>query len=178
MLQLHKRLRLKSGFGTVRPTKAGGKSVMLRERLNESLKVAIKAKDSCAVATIRLILAALKDRDIAARTKGNKDGIGDDEILSLLQTMIKQRRESSELYQKGNRPELAERELKEVEIIQSFMPKQMSDEDIATSVAAVIEELGVAGLKEIGAVMGVLRERFAGRMDFGKASGVAKKNLS
>ena len=119
---------------------------MLREELNESLKQATKAKDSCAVATIRLIMAALKDRDIAARSKGNDDGIGEDEILSLLQTMIKQRRESSDLYEKGNRPELAERELKEIEIIQSFMPDQMGDEDIAAAVAQVIEELGASGL--------------------------------
>ncbi len=151
---------------------------MLREKLNESLKQATKGKDSCAVATIRLILAALKDRDIAARTKGDGDVISDDEILSLLQTMIKQRRESSDLYNKGNRAELAERELKEIEIIQSFMPEQMSDDDIAAAVAAVIEELGASGLKEMGNVMGALRERYAGRMDFGKASAEAKKNLS
>jgi uncharacterized protein len=151
---------------------------MLREKLNESLKQATKAKDSCAVATIRLILAALKDRDIAARTKGDGDVISDDEILSLLQTMIKQRRESSDLYTKGNRAELAERELKEIEIIQSFMPEQMSEDDIAATVASVIEELGVSGLKEMGNVMGVLRERYAGRMEFGTASAEAKKKLS
>lgn len=151
---------------------------MLREKLNESLKQATKAKDSCAVATIRLILAALKDRDIAARTKGDGDVISDDEILSLLQTMIKQRRESSDLYTKGNRAELAERELKEIAIIQSFMPEQMSEDDIAAAVASVIEELGVSGLKEMGNVMGVLRERYAGRMEFGTASAEAKKKLS
>ena len=151
---------------------------MLRDKLNESLKRATKAKDSCAVATIRLILAALKDLDIAARTKGDGDLLADDEILSLLQTMIKQRRESSDLYKKGNRAELAERELKEIEIIQSFMPEQMSDDDIALAVAAVIEELGVSGLKEMGNVMGGLRERYVGRMDFGKASAEAKKKLS
>ena len=151
---------------------------MLREELNESLKQATKSKDACAVATIRLILAALKDRDIAARSKGNDDGIGDDEILSLLQTMIKQRRESSDLYEKGNRPELAEREVKEIEIIQSFMPEQMGDDDIAAAVAQVIEELGASGLKEMGGVMAALRERYAGQMDFAKASAVAKANLA
>lgn len=151
---------------------------MLREELNESLKQATKSKDACAVATIRLILAALKDRDIAARSKGNDDGIGDDEILSLLQTMIKQRRESSDLYEKGNRPELAERELKEIEIIQFFMPEQMGDDDIAAAVAQVIEELGASGLKEMGGVMAALRERYAGQMDFAKASAVAKANLA
>lgn len=151
---------------------------MLREELNESLKQATKSKDSCAVATIRLILAALKDRDIAARSKGNDDGIADDEILSLLQTMVKQRRESSDLYEKGNRPELAARELKEIEIIQSFMPAQMGDEDIAAAVAQVIDELGASGLKEMGGVMAALRERYAGQMDFGKASAVAKSNLA
>ncbi|MBL24682.1 MAG: glutamyl-tRNA amidotransferase [Rhodospirillaceae bacterium] len=151
---------------------------MLREELNESLKQATKSKDSCAVATIRLILAALKDRDIAARSKGNNDGIGDDDILSLLQTMVKQRRESSDLYEKGNRPELAERELKEIEIIQSFMPEQMGDDDIAAAVAQVIEELGASGLKEMGGVMAALRERYQGQMDFGKASAVAKASLA
>jgi len=92
--------------------------------------------------------------------------------------MIKQRRESSDLYTKGNRAELAERELKEIEIIQSFMPEQMSEDDIAATVASVIEELGVSGLKEMGNVMGVLRERYAGRMEFGTASAEAKKKLS
>jgi uncharacterized protein YqeY len=151
---------------------------MLRERLNESLRDATKAKDSCAVATIRLVLAALKQQDIAARSKGNHDGVSEEEILGLLQTMVKQRRESSELYEKGNRPELAERELKEIEIIQSFMPKQMNDEEIAAAVAAMIDELGVSGLKEMGAVMGALRERYAGQMEFGKASAVAKQKLA
>ena len=98
---------------------------MLRVELNESLKRAIKSKENCTISTIRLILAALKDRDIAARSNGNPDGISDDLILQLLQKMIKQRHDSSALYQKGNRPELAAREMQEIEIIESFLPEQM-----------------------------------------------------
>ena len=157
--------------------KFGGVS-MLREKLDESLKQATKAKDSCAVATIRLILAALKDRDIAARTNGDGGVISDDEILSLMQTMIKQRRESKDLYLKGNRAELAEREMKEIDIIQSFMPVQMSDRDVSVAVSGIIEEFGASSLKEMGNVMGALRERYGGRMDFGKASAEAKIKLS
>lgn len=151
---------------------------MLRENLSESLKEATLAKDSCATATIRLILAALKDRDIAARSKGNTGGISDDDILGLLQTMVKQRRESIEMYEQGNRQELADREAREIDVIQRFLPAQMDDQGIADAVAQTIKETGAAGLKDMGKVMGALRAKYAGQMDFSKASATAKQNLS
>lgn len=151
---------------------------MLRARLNESLKEALKAKDHCSVSTLRLILAALKDRDIAGRTKGLTDGIPDDEILSMMQSMIKQRRESIALYEQGGRLELAEQEANEIAVIESFLPKQMSDDEIAEAVTKVVADEQATGLKDMGRVMATLRDSYAGRMDFGKASKVVKAQLS
>ncbi len=151
---------------------------MMRERLNADLKAAMKAKEKRAVGTIRLILAALKDRDIAARTKGQGDGIDDAEILQMLQTMIKQRRDSIEHYEAGGRLELAEQEQEEIEIIEGFLPRQFDDAEIETAVRATIGEIGATGIKDMGRTMAALRERYAGQMDFGKASGVAKVALS
>ena len=151
---------------------------MLRDRLNEALKEATLAKDTCATATIRLILAALKDRDIAVRSKDNSDAIDDDDILRLLQTMVKQRRESIDMYRKGNREDLADREAREIEVIQRFLPEQMGDASVTEAVEQVISDVGARGLKEMGKVMSALRERYAGRMDFAKASAVAKQKLS
>lgn len=151
---------------------------MLRARLNESLKASLKAKEERAVATLRLILAALKDRDIAGRTKGFPDGIPDDEILQMLGSMIKQRRESISLYEQGGRLELAEREREEIVIIETFLPKQMADDEVAKAVAACIADLGAAGLKDMGRVMAALRETYAGQMDFAKASLLVKSHLS
>lgn len=150
---------------------------MLREQIAESLKTALKDRDEIAVATLRLILAALKDRDIAARTKGSDNQIGNDDILPMLQTMVKQRRESIELYEKGGRLELAERERAEIEIIQRFLPRQLADEEIRTVVEQTITEIGATSLKDLGRVMTALREGYAGQMDFGKASGIAKAQL-
>ena len=150
---------------------------MLRERLNEALKTAMKEKDPLALGTVRLILAALKDRDIAARGKGNLDGIVDDEILSMLQSMIKQRRDSIELYEKGGRLELAQQEAEEIDVIETFLPEQMSEEDTAAAVNTVIEELGAESLKDMGRTMGALKERYAGQMDFSKASALVKARL-
>ena len=151
---------------------------MLREELNDSLKQAIKSKEDCAVATIRLILAALKDRDIALRSTGNSDGISDNEIHQLLQTMVKQRLDSSNLYNKGNRPELAEREMQEIEVIKTFMPEQMDEKQIEYAVNSMIEELDASSLKEMGSVMAMLRKRYAGKMDFSKASMLVKQILA
>jgi uncharacterized protein YqeY len=150
---------------------------MLRSDLQDALKDAMRAKDSSGVATIRLILAALKDRDIAARTKGQPEGISDDEILQMLQSMIKQRRESIQMYEQGGRLELAERESAEIVWIQKFLPKQMSDDEAAAAVDAAIADLEAAGLKDMGRVMAELRERHAGQMDFGKVSGIVKQKL-
>ena len=151
---------------------------MLRKRLNDALKAAMLAKETRAISTIRLILAALKDRDIAARPKGLAAGIPDDEILQLLQAMVKQRRESIELYRQGGRPELAQQEEEEIAIIDRFLPAQMGEAEMAEAVAATIAEIGAAGIKDMGRTMAALKERFAGRMDFAKASAVVKQRLA
>jgi uncharacterized protein YqeY len=151
---------------------------MLRARLNDELKAAMKTKDQRAVSTVRLILAALKDRDIAARTKGNTEGIGEDEIFELLQKMVRQRRESIELYEQGKRLDLAQQEREEIAIIERFLPRQMSDADMAEAVSAVIAELGVDSIKDMGRVMAALKQRHSSQMDFSKASALVKQRLS
>lgn len=151
---------------------------MLRSRISEALKVAMKAKEAIALSTVRLIQAALKDRDIAARSKGNMNGIIDEEILSMLQSMIKQRRDSIELYEKGGRPELADREAQEIDIIEGFLPAQMDDAAVDAALKAVIHELEAASMKDMGRVMAALKERYAGSMDFTKASALVKAKLS
>ena len=151
---------------------------MLRTRLNEALKQAMLAKNQRAVSTVRLILAALKDRDIAARPRGVTDGIDEAEILSMLQTMIKQRGESIKLYEQGGRLELAEQEREEIAVIEGFLPKQMSDEEVAAAVKAVVEEIGATCIKDMGKVMAELKARYAGQMDFAKVSGTVKQQLS
>ena len=150
---------------------------MLRDQLSAALKESMKAKDETATSALRLILAALKDRDIAHRTKGNADGLTDDEILGLLQSMIKQRRESIEMYEKGGRAELAEQEAREIGIIERFLPQQMDEDAMGSAVAAVIEETGAASIKDMGRVMALLKERHAGEMDFAKASQMVKSRL-
>ncbi|KAA0688607.1 GatB/YqeY domain-containing protein [Azospirillum brasilense] len=151
---------------------------MLRTRLNEALKQAMLAKNPRAVSTVRLILAALKDRDIAARTRGVTDGIDEAEILSMLQTMIKQRGESIKLYEQGGRLELAEQEREEITIIEGFLPKQMSEEEVAAAVKTVVDEIGATCIKDMGKVMAELKTRYAGQMDFAKVSGTVKQQLS
>ena len=151
---------------------------MLRTRLSDALKTAMKEKDGRSVSTLRLILAALKDRDIAARGKGNQDGVSDDEVLGLLQSMIKQRRESIEHYEKGGRMELAQGEAEEIAVIEGFLPEQMSEDEIATVITGVLGEVGAESLKDMGKVMTALKEQFAGQMDFGKASAMVKERLS
>lgn len=150
---------------------------MLRPQLNDALKTAMLAKDSRTVSTVRLILAALKDRDIAARSRGVTDGITDDEIMQMLSSMIKQRRESITLYEQGGRLELAQQEQDEIAIIERFLPRQLSEAETAEAVAAVVAEIGASGIKDMGRVMAALKERYAGQMDFAKASGAVKKSL-
>ena len=150
---------------------------MLRVRLNEALKDAMKAKEPCAVSTLRLIMAALKDRDIAARGKGKADGIGDDEILDLLQKMVRQRRDSIEMYEQAERQDLVDKEAAEIEVIERFLPKQLNEEEIRGVVGEVIGELEARSIKDMGRVMGALKQRFAGRMDFGRASALVKDQL-
>ena len=150
----------------------------LREKLTEAMKDAMKAKDAKRLATVRMMLAALKDRDIAARSETSRELLGDDEILSLLAKMIKQREESAAVYVQGGRPELAENEKAEIAIIRTFMPKQMDQADAKAAIAAVVAELGAASVKDMGKVMATLKERFAGQMDFGKAGSQVKDALT
>ncbi len=150
---------------------------MLRSRLTDALKVAMKARQRHTVSTLRLILAALKDRDIAARGKGTLEGIGEDEILTMLQSMVKQRRESIALYEQGGRLELAQQEADEIVVIESFLPAQLGDDEVAGAIAEVIAEIGAGTLKDMGRTMAALKERFAGRMDFAKASAIVKDRL-
>ena len=151
---------------------------MLRQHLNEALKAALKDRDERAVLTLRLILAALKDRDIAARGRGNTDGLGDQEILGLLQTMIRQRRESIELYEQGCRLDLAEREQGEIDVIRRFLPPQLDEEQTRAAVDQVIRDTGATCIKDVGSCMKTLKDRYAGRMDFGKAGGMVRGSLA
>ena len=151
---------------------------MLRQRLSDALKETLKTKDQIGLSTVRLIVAALKDRDIAARGKGNMDGISDDEILGLLQSMIKQRQESIVLYEKGGRCELAEQERGEIAVIERFLPKQMSEAEMTQAVREAIGETGAQTLKDMGKIMAALKGRYAGQMDFAKASALVKQTLA
>ncbi len=150
---------------------------MLRARLNDALKVAMKNRDVLKTNTVRLIVAALKDRDIATRGKGKIEEISEEEILSMMQTMIKQRNESIKLYEKGGRAELAKQEADEIDIIRSFMPEPLSDDETTTAIKEAIGVVGATSIKEMGKVMAALKEQHAGRMDFAKASALVKQQL-
>jgi uncharacterized protein YqeY len=149
----------------------------MREAFTERLKAAMRAKDTRTLSTVRLVLAALKDRDVAARGTGNPSGIADAEILRMLQGMVKQRRESIALYRQGNRPELAQQEEEEIAIIESFLPQQLNDDQMAAAAKAAIAETGASGVKDMGRVMGVLRERHAGVIDLARAGAIVKQLL-
>ena len=151
---------------------------MLRDRYNEAMKNAMRAKEQRTLSTVRMILAKLKDKDIEARGKGVTTGIEEAEILGMLQGMIKQRQESVTLYEQGGRQELADQERAEIQVIESFMPKQMSESEALDAIKAIVAETGAASLKDMGKVMAELRARYAGQMDFGKASGLIKQQLS
>jgi uncharacterized protein YqeY len=138
----------------------------------------MKEQDKRVLSTVRLILAAIKDRDIAARGKGNMEGLSDEEILGVLQTMVRQRQEAIEMYAKGNRPELVEQEKGEIAVIESYLPKQMTEAEVGDAIARVIAETGAAGIKDMGKAMAALRANYAGRMDFGKASGLLRQKLA
>jgi len=150
----------------------------LRQKLNDAMKEAMKAKDAKRLATLRLVLASLKDRDIAARTETSRDLLGDDEILSLMAKMIKQREESAIAFDAGKRPELAAGEREEIAIIRSFMPAQMDEAGVKAAADTVIAELGASSIKDMGKVMAAMKERYAGQMDFGRASSLVKDRLS
>ncbi len=149
---------------------------MMRDKLSNAMKDAMKAKETRRLSTVRLIQTAIKDRDIAHRGAG-KDPVTDDEILQILQKMIKQREESAKIYLDGGRPELAEQEQAEIEIIRDFLPAQMSDDQVVEACKAVIAEIGAQGLRDMGKCIALLKERYAGQMDFAKASGIVKDLL-
>jgi uncharacterized protein YqeY len=149
---------------------------VLRDDINSALKEAMKAKNERAVSTLRMINSTLKNADIEARGQ-SKPPLGDAEVLGLLQKMIKQRQESVELYQKGGRADLVKQEQEEIAIIQGYLPKQMSEAEMAAAIEAAIKDTGAAGMKDMGKVIGSLRGKYAGQMDFGKASALVKAKL-
>jgi len=151
---------------------------MLREKLNEAMKEAMRARDQAALGTIRLILAKLKDTDIAARTEANREGVADDKILSMLQGMIKQRNESIVLYEKGSRADLVSKEKAEIAVIERFLPKQMDEAAVEAAVKEAVASAGATSIKDMGGVMAALKAKYAGQMDFAKASAVVKKTLA
>ena len=148
----------------------------MRDHFANSLKDALKAKDACRVSTLRLILATLKDRDIANRGVG-KGPVENDEVLQILAKMIKQREESAKIFAENGRPELAAQEREEIKVIEGFLPEQISEDKMRALIAASIAEIGAQGLRDMGKVMAVLKERYPGQMDFAKASGVVKDLL-
>lgn len=150
---------------------------MLRDQINNALKDAMKSGEKLKLSTLRLVNAAIKNADIEARGQG-KPPLDDAALLGLLQKMIKQRQESVELYEKGGRAELAAGERGEIEVIQGFLPKQMSDAEVEAAIKAAVAETGAASVKDMGKVIGVLRGKYAGQMDFGRASGLVKAALS
>lgn len=150
---------------------------MLRDNINTAMKDAMKARDERRVSTLRMMNAAIKNADIENRGQG-KEPLSDADLMALFQKLIKQRQESAELYDKGGRPELARQEREEIGIISSYLPKQMSDAEAGAAISAMVQEINAQTMKDMGKVMAALRERFAGRMDFGKASARIKDLLS
>jgi uncharacterized protein YqeY len=150
---------------------------MLRDDINNAVKDAMRAKDERKLSTLRMVNSSLKNADIDARGQG-KPPLSDDDILGVLQKMIKQRQESVELYDKGGRAELAAQEREEIAVISAYLPKQMSDDEVKAAIAATITETGAAGMKDMGKVIGALKAKYAGQMDFGKASGLVKAALT
>ena len=149
----------------------------MRSELDANLKEAIKSQEKQRVATLRLINAAIKDRDIAVRSEENTEGVSDAEIIIILSNMVKQRKQSIIQYEEGGRVELAEREREEIKIIQEFLPNQLTDKEIHIEVSKIIDAHEQLTIKDIGKIMGQLTEKFSGRMDFGKASAIVKSSL-
>ena len=150
---------------------------MLRKQISVSLQESLKAKNQTKASTLRLILAALKDRDIAERSKGNANGLNDDAILKLLQSMIKQRKESIEFYEKGNRLDLADKEKEEISHIKNFLPKQLSENEVKTIVKSTISEFGAKDVRDMGKVMSFLREKYSVQMDLSIAGKFINEHL-
>ncbi len=150
---------------------------MLRQAFSDRLKQAMKARDAPTVSAVRLILAALKDRDVAARGQGNPVGVSDGDIGAMLQAMIKQRRESIALFEQGRRDDLAQRERAEIAVIEGFLPRQLDEGEVEAAARAAIAETGAAGIRDMGKVMAALRQRHTGTIDFAQASQIVKRLL-
>lgn len=151
---------------------------MVREQITQAVKDAMHAGDKGAVSTLRMILAAVKDHDIAARTQGNGQLIDGDQIRQLLQSMIKQRKDSIVMYEQGDRPELAAKEQAEIQLISKFLPEQMTQEQMVAAIQKTVQELNASSIKDMGRVMGQLRSSYAGKMDFGLAAELIKKEIN
>lgn len=149
-------------------------SAGLRDQIMQAMKDAMKAGDKPRLSTVRLMQSAIKDKDIASRTDGRNDGVSDADILEVFTKMVKQRRESAELYEKGGRADLVAQERGEIAVIEEFMPQQLGDAETKAAVEAVVAELGATSIKDMGKVMAALKTQYAGQMDFGKAGGVVK----
>lgn len=150
---------------------------MSRQAFTDRLKEAMKARDSRTISTVRMILAGLKERDVAVRGHGKAEGISEEEVRRMLQAMIKQRRESIALYEKGNRPDLVQQELEEIVVIESFLPRQLDEGETEAAAGAAIAEIGATKLSDMGKVMAVLRERHAGAIDLGRAGAIVRRQL-
>ncbi len=152
--------------------------MVLRTRITDALKTAMKDKDAARLSTLRLINAAIKDKDIDARAKGNDEGVPEGEVLAILGKMSKQRMESARAYEEGGRLDLAERELSEIKIIEEYLPRQLSEDETAKAVEAAISEIGAEGIRDMGKVIGSLKAQYTGQMDFGKVGPLVKNRLS
>ncbi len=150
----------------------------LRARITAAMKQAMRDKVTDRLSTVRLINAAIKDRDIAVRGEGNDEGVGDSEVLAILGKMVKQRRESAKTYEEGGRLDLAERELAEIEVIEEFLPRKLSDKETEEAVNAAVAEVGADSIRDMGRVMAVLKARYTGQMDFGAVGPMVKDRLS
>jgi len=150
----------------------------LRSRINAAMKQAMKDKSTERLSTIRLINAAIKDRDIAARTEGKENGVGDGEVLAILAKMTKQRQESAKTYEEAGRLDLSERELSEIKVIEEFLPRQLTDDEIHAALADAIDKVGAESIRDMGKVMAALKSKYAGQMDFGAVGALVKNNLS
>ncbi len=149
----------------------------MRQRITTALKEAMKAKEAARLSTLRLINAAIKDKDIAARGEGNEDGVNDSDVLAILGRMVKQRQESARAYDEGGRIDLAERERAEITVIEEFLPKQLDDTEVTAAIAAAISEVDASTIRDMGKVMGVLKGKYTGQMDFGMVGPMVKDRL-
>ena len=149
----------------------------MREIINEAVKDAMRSKDKLRLSTLRLINAAIKDKDIALRVEDRPDGVSSSEILQILGKMVKQRQESARAYEEGGRLELAEQELSEIKIVEEFLPRQLSDDDVANAIQKIISSVGATSIRDMGKVMASLKEKYTGQMDFGKGGATIKKIL-